>query len=134
MANKPDEWKVEYHKKLSDSTMGKNKGKIPWNKGLTAEIDPRVKAMSEKLKQYMLKYAEEVRKTDPNFYNKWRANLNDILRANNTFNTSRPEEEYYQKLVNKYGVDDVVRWYSDERYPFACDFYIIVDVFNSCHY
>lgn len=45
-------------------------------------------------------------------------------RLNNTFNTSNPEEKYYTYLITKYGVDNVIRQYKDERYPFNCDFYI----------
>lgn len=43
----------------------------------------------------------------------------------NTFNTSKPEEEYYQRLCEQYGIDNVKRQYKDDRYPFNCDFYII---------
>lgn len=43
---------------------------------------------------------------------------------NHSFNTSSPEDKYYSYLCEKYGDEDVVRQYSEERYPFACDFYI----------
>jgi hypothetical protein len=36
--------------------------------------------------------------------------------------TSKTENEIYEKLLSKYS--DVKRWYTDERYPFECDFYI----------
>lgn len=45
-------------------------------------------------------------------------------RENKTFNTSMPEERYYDYLIKKYGASDVLRQYKDDRYPFACDFYI----------
>ena len=41
-----------------------------------------------------------------------------------SFNTSRPEEELYQDLLKTYLKEDIVRQYSDERYPWKCDFYI----------
>ena len=41
---------------------------------------------------------------------------------NKTFNTSQLEEDSYIIIKDKY--DDVIRQYKDERYPFACDFYI----------
>lgn len=41
-----------------------------------------------------------------------------------TYNTSRPEEDLYLELKKLYGVDDVIRQYSDHRYPYQCDFYI----------
>lgn len=46
------------------------------------------------------------------------------MRKNGSFKKSKIEEEYYSKLVEKYGKEDVFRQYSDERYPFNCDFYV----------
>lgn len=43
---------------------------------------------------------------------------------NNSFNKSRPEERLYELLVDKFGIDGVLRQYKSELYPFACDFYI----------
>lgn len=61
----------------------------------------------------------------------WRKNHDDILsrvyakkRSHNTFNASNPEENYYFYLIDKYGENDVIRQYVDDRYPFNCDFYI----------
>ena len=61
----------------------------------------------------------------------WTANKKAILekayqtkKLNKSFNSSAPEEAYYDFLVTKYGAEDIVRQYKDERYPFACDFYI----------
>lgn len=48
----------------------------------------------------------------------------ETKRKRGTFNASKPEDIYYSHLVEKYGADDVIRQYKDERYPFACDFYI----------
>lgn len=68
-----------------------------------------------------------------NFY-KWRYDNMDwettiakqiqTKREHNTFNYSQPEEDLYQELCVQYGVDNVIRNYKDERYPFYCDFYI----------
>lgn len=123
-ANKSDEWKSEYRKKISDATLGKNKGKTPWNKGLNKYTDDRVYKSSKTLSSYMKKYASEMKSKDPEFFKTWRDNINNIMRQNNSFNKSAAEDEYYQTLIHKYGEDDVVRWYSDSRYPFVCDFYI----------
>ena len=43
---------------------------------------------------------------------------------NNSWNSSAPEDAYYEYLVSIYGADDIVRQYRDSRYPFYCDFYI----------
>lgn len=41
-----------------------------------------------------------------------------------TFGASESEDVLYQKLCDTFGQDDVVRQYSSDDYPFACDFYI----------
>ena len=46
----------------------------------------------------------------------------ETMETNNSFNTSKPEEEIYKLLVEKYG--EVKRQYKSELYPFRCDFYI----------
>lgn len=43
-------------------------------------------------------------------------------KKNNSFNVSKYEEQYYQKLKETF--PNVIRQYKDKRYPFACDFYI----------
>ncbi len=48
----------------------------------------------------------------------------DTKKANNSFNSSSAEDNYYNILVKKYGKDNIIRQYKDSRYPFACDFYI----------
>lgn len=60
----------------------------------------------------------------------------ETKKKNHTFNTSKPEEEYYKMLCDKYGEQDVERNYNkDSRYPFLCDFYIkSLDLFIECNY
>jgi len=48
----------------------------------------------------------------------------ETMKKNNSFNKSKPEEELYKCLLEMYDESDIVRQYSDERYPFDCDFYI----------
>jgi len=43
---------------------------------------------------------------------------------NGTFATSSPEGLLHELLVEYFGADDVERQYRDDRYPYACDFYI----------
>lgn len=59
---------------------------------------------------------------------------NETKRKNGTFNTSKPEDESYNLLKEKY--PDVIRQYKDkERYPYYCDFYIQdLDLFIECNY
>ena len=45
-------------------------------------------------------------------------------KENKTYNYSQPEEDLYKELCEKYGQENVIRNYKDERYPFYCDFYI----------
>lgn len=48
----------------------------------------------------------------------------EAKRRNGTFNVSKPEEVYYESLCKQYGIEDIIRQYTDDRYPYACDFYI----------
>lgn len=45
-------------------------------------------------------------------------------RQNGTWSTSKPEEDMYIILCNRFGADDIVRQYKESRYPFHCDFYV----------
>lgn len=48
----------------------------------------------------------------------------ETMKKNNSFSVSKAEEEFYKSLLEIYDESDIVRQYSDERYPFSCDFYI----------
>ncbi len=50
--------------------------------------------------------------------------INAAKRANNSFNTSAPEESLYNLLTERFGRNDVLRQHADPRYPYRCDFYI----------
>jgi len=54
----------------------------------------------------------------------WKQKHYETQKANNTFNTSQPEEEVYLLLIKKFGKRNVLRQYRSEFYPFNCDFYI----------
>lgn len=47
----------------------------------------------------------------------------ETKKKNNSFNTSKPEENLYKQLLEQYN-GKVIRRYKEERYPFYCDFYI----------
>lgn len=49
----------------------------------------------------------------------------ETKRKNNSFNSSKPENEIFNKLKLIFGEEDVSHEYNkDPRYPFRCDFYI----------
>lgn len=58
----------------------------------------------------------------------------NTMRKNNTFYSSKPEDEFYEYLLTQFDV--VYRQYNkDPRYPFACDFYIPqYDLFIECNF
>lgn len=52
---------------------------------------------------------------------------------NHTFNTSKPEEQSYTLLKEKY--PDIIRQYKSKEYPYACDFYIpSSNIYIECNY
>ena len=54
-------------------------------------------------------------------------------RKNNSFNKSKPEDESYILLKEKYS--DIIRQYRSKLYPFNCDFYIpSIDLYIECNY
>ena len=88
-----------------------NKGKEAWNKGISTEGHPHSEETKELLRQIHL---------DPEFQKQ----RYEKMKKNGTFSISKPEEDMYKELCEQYGEDNVIRQYRDERYPFACDFYI----------
>ena len=59
----------------------------------------------------------------------------DSMKRNHSFNRSNLEDEYYSYLQTIYNKEDIVRQYTDKRYPFNCDFYIkSEDLFIECNY
>ena len=48
----------------------------------------------------------------------------EAKRQNHTFNSSGCEDLLYSRLVTLFGAGQVIRQYQDERYPYACDFYV----------
>lgn len=93
----------------------KMKGHTPWNKGLTKETSDSIQSTSNKLKGHKCFVTDwDVAKTKEY----------ETRKTNNTFNSSKPEEDFINNLKSQYGDDDVISQYRDKRYPFNCDAYI----------
>ena len=78
--------------------------------------------VQEKSKKTSLeRYGVEFPMQRPDVYEK----CADSKRENGTWSTSKPEEQMYALLIDRFGVSDVERQYrKDKRYPFHVDFYI----------
>ena len=151
--NRTEEEKTAYSNAISASRKGKGIGIIPWNKGKHTGNGWTGKRHSEKSKQKIsitknTKSSEEKERIEAKrrasriYGDPWNKGKHtgawteeqksNILskqyvtkKKNNSFNYSKPEDIYYNKLVEKYGIEDVERQYIiDSRYSFACDFYI----------
>ena len=109
--NKGIPMKAESKLKLSQA----NKGKTAWNKGLTKETDVRLLGTSQKQKGHK-DYVTDWAKAKEKEY--------QTRKINKTFNTSKPEDELYNKLCITYGKEDVIHIYRSEKYNHNCDFYI----------
>ena len=60
---------------------------------------------------------------------------NATKRRNGTFNSSKPEEESYALLCEKFKEENVIRQYYSDAYPFNCDFYIKpLGLYIECNY
>ena len=80
------------------------------------------KEIQNKIKQTCLeKYGVEYPIQSKEIQNK----MYQTKKERGTFNTSKPEEDIHQFLLDMYPDFTIKRQYSeDKRYPFACDFYI----------
>lgn len=94
---------------------------------------------TEKHKQTCLeKYGVTSYTQTEEFKNKvdWKeANIKQIKskKKNGTLNTSKPENQSYQILKEKY--KDIIQQYISNEYPFNCDFYIpSLDLYIECNY
>lgn len=90
-----------------------------WNKGLSKETNSSLKRVSDKLSKYRLENPlteDQIRSMCDNIYK--------TKKKNKSFNTSKPETDYYNYLKTIYDENDIIRQYRDERYPYNCDFYI----------
>ena len=78
-----------------------------------------------KTEQYRQNYLDNLKNYKEKEYN--------TKKKNNSFNISKPEDKSYAILKEYY--PDIVSQYKDNRYPFACDFYIpSLDLFIECNY
>lgn len=59
---------------------------------------------------------------DENFLENWSNKMMISKRKNHTFSTSKPEEESYNLLIQKY--PNTIRQYKSDLYPFNCDLYV----------
>lgn len=117
----------DYRNKISNSS------KVMWSTAGFKERQLELIQLGKQEKGAFKKQSEkmkEVWKTS-----EYRNKRLKTFKLNNSFNKSNPEEEYYNQLITLYGKDGVVRQYSDNRYPFNCDFYIpSEDLFIECNY
>ena len=99
----------------------------------TESFKTRIKAANEAYRATLTTEQKELLKNKKSASNKatWLSSKEEILEKayntkskNKSWNTSTPEDKYYGYLCSKYGAADIVRQYKDDRYPFACDFYI----------
>ena len=104
--------------KKSGEKQSKTKKENPpnsWSKGLTKETDDRIKKISDKMKGHK------------SFITDWETQKKKeyiTKKKNNTFNSSKPEQELIKELQLEFGESNVIAPYRDERYPFNCDAYI----------
>ena len=142
-----------YSQRVSEGRKGKGLGNAPWNKGKkVGRAWNSGVPMSEETKEILRKAYESLPEEEkrrralvvgdanrgrkpwnvgmrfsptPEQIREAKAKEYETKKRNGTFNTSSLEEAFYRQLVEAYGEGDVIRQYSSEKYPFACDFYVV---------
>ena len=118
LKNKSDEEKLEIKNKISKTCL--EKYGIEWYSKLEDHKEKMSKMMSSEEYILLKKHTNFLRYGIEN-YNNQELRI-DSLRKNHSFNQSKPEEECYILIKEKY--PDVIRQYHSKEYPYACDFYI----------
>ena len=100
----------------------------------TESFKTKIKAANEAYRATLTTEQKELLKNKKSVSNKatWLSNKEEILEKayntkskNKSWNSSTPEDKFYEYLVEKFSKNDIIRQYStDKRYPFNCDFYI----------
>lgn len=135
----------ETRKKLSAAHKGKklsaehiaqlsaaHKGKVPWNKGKTGFKQSEETKQKRRKALVGHKHSDETRKKMSVIASskEHQDRINATKKLNNSFNSSKPEEDFYKTLLTLFDIADIKRQYREDRYPFNCDFYICsLDIF-----
>lgn len=84
------------------------------------------------------KYGNEIFVSSQEFKSKNKEHMlksYDTKKKNNSFKTSKQEEQVYIELLKKFDKEDIIRQYRSEKYPYACDFYIkSLDLYIECNF
>ena len=65
----------------------------------------------------------------------YRIKAYNTRKKNHTFNSSKPENNGYKLLYNKFGFCDIERQYKSDLYPYQCDFYIkSINTYIECNF
>ena len=123
--------KTGYNSALANPEV-RNKSKLLYKEKTGYEYalqNPKIKEKVKKtnIEKYGAKtYAESIFWKDKINNVDWQNNRKqkeyETKKKNNSFNSSKPEEEIYNLLLQKY--PDTVRQHRSDLYPFNCDFYI----------
>ena len=102
-----------YRKEINNKISKSKKEKLKSNPNYYKEINNKI-----------LKTIEQKLKDDPDYYNKIKLKRYNTEKERNIFNggTSKIENEIFNLLKLKYS--KTIHFYSSEKYPFECDFYI----------
>lgn len=127
--NKNKHQSPEWREKISEANkgnqkrLGKPKSKEEKSKISNSKLGHKV---SDETKQKIAEAKKGVRLSEDKL--KIKVTKQYLTRKkNNSFNISKEEENFYNKLLEENKTKTIYRQYKDKRYPFYCDFYIKED-------
>ena len=89
---------------------------------IIASEEVQTKIRNTNLERYGVEFASQLPEVQ--------ARIFSTKKKNHTVSSSKGERIAYEKLVSRFGYDDVIHHYKCERYPFVADFYIVsLDLF-----
>lgn len=107
--------KEEQKIKCSKSHLGKKH---------TEESKKKISLHSNNNREKAYKTIKEKYGSKENYFQNIVKKVDRAKRINKTFNTSKPENNFYKQLCEEYNKSDVYRNYKSVVYPYRCDFYI----------
>ena len=139
LLNKIDDKGLNGYQQIALKTRQTNLKNIDEN-GLNGYQQNAVKIKQTFLKKYNVSHFTKTQEYKDRYKNKkWVEESQNkrakTMIANKSYAKSKQEDLVYEKLINLFGQENIIRQYKNEIYPYKCDFYIkTLDTYIECNF